>query len=145
MRRILAAIAVLAAGGIVGCTNDHDKADILGVPSPGADAIDIQIIGPELLLENGEYRWTARINGEDSETAEYRWDVLAAGDEVESRTVTGPTLELVVNADRQTTFELYVHVASNGRYGATSSLVTICPFAPPLQLENCGRALTLHD
>jgi hypothetical protein len=143
MTRLFAALAVLAAGSLAACTNDHDNADILGVPAPGANAINVRITGPEFLQESGEYRWTASVNGADEETAVYRWDVIWPGDATVRRTALGPTLDLFVNADRKVTLELYVHVASNGRHGATSSLVTICPFAPPLQVDDCGRALTL--
>ena len=144
MKRLLTISMLLAATTTTACANDEDEGGLLGVPLPGASAIGIRIAGPDLLRENGEYRWTAEIIGSSLENAEYRWDVLYPGTEVLSQAVTGPTLDLFVDANRQSTIELHLQVAADGRVGATSVLVTICPLSPPQPVDDCGNIVPLE-
>ena len=142
MKRITTALIVLAAATMAACADDKEQGDVIGVPLPGANAIDIRIVGPQLLREDGEYRWMAEINGSDAEAAEYRWDVLWPGGDVLHQTVDGPILDLLVDANRQSTIELHLQVAADGRFGATSVLVTICPISPPEPVDDCGSIVT---
>jgi len=144
MKRLLTITMMLAAATTAACENNDENGSVLGVPLPGASAIDIRIAGPDLLRENGEYRWTAEINGSSAENAEYRWDVLWPDTEVLAQTVTGPTLDLFVDANRQSTIELHLQVAADGRFGTTSVLVTICPLSPPQPVDDCGNIVPLE-
>lgn len=143
MRRLLTIALMLAAGSLAACSDDAENNDVLGVPLPGANALDVRIVGPQLLHEQGEYRWTAEIIGADGESAEYRWDVIWPGADELHRTVNGATLDLFVAAERQAVIELHVHAAANGRLGTTSTLVTICPGSMPLPIDDCGNVLSL--
>lgn len=144
MRRLLTIALMLTAGGLAACSDEAGNNDVLGTPLPGANTLDVRIVGPQLLHEQGEYRWTAEIIGADAESAEYRWDVIWPGTEELYRTVDGATLDLFVAAERQAVIELHVHAAANGRSGATSALVTICPGSTPLPIDDCGNVLSLE-
>ncbi|MGH7500341.1 MAG: hypothetical protein ACREL7_01150 [Longimicrobiales bacterium] len=140
MKRLVAAFLTIAAGFASGCTEDNTGNDVLGAPLPSADQLDVRIVGPTLLQEDGQYRWTAELVNVDAEVTEYRWDIQWPGAVELNQSVIGPTLDLLVDADRQMTIELYLTAQAGDRIGSTSTLVTICPVAPPEAVDFCGES-----
>jgi hypothetical protein len=146
MKRLLTAVLMIAAAGFAGaCANEDERGDVLGVPLPGANVLDVRIAGPVVLREDGQYRWTAVLNDAEIGDAEYAWNIFWPDATALHQSFDGPAIDLTIDADRQLTFELYLTVRAGERIGAANALVTICPLSPPDPVDDCGSVVLLKS